>query len=82
MITLIKDLIYLFNPIVKTFHTLKLDYLIQYIDQEPAYLSHASNLCTAVGGDKNKEFRGNASFFEGKGPKGWNKNILLLYFPY
>ena len=47
-------------------------------------LYDASNLCTAVGGDQNKEFRGNASFltFEGKGPKGWNKNILLLYFPY
>ena len=45
-------------------------------------MSHASNLCTAVGGDQDKEFRGNASFFEGKEPKGWNKNILLFYFPY
>jgi len=35
-----------------------------------------------VGGDKNKEFRGNALFFEGKGPKRWNKNTWLLYFPY
>ena len=42
--------------------------------------SHTSNLCTVVGGDQNKEFRGNCIIFEGKGPKGWNKNILLLYF--
>ena len=33
-------------------------------------ISDASNLCTAVGGDQNKEFRGNASFLRGKGPKG------------
>ena len=33
--------------------------------------SDASNLCTAVGGDQNKKFRGNA--FEVKGPKGWSK---------
>ena len=30
-------------------------------------ISHVSNLCTAVGGDKNKEFRGNASFLREKG---------------
>ena len=41
-------------------------------------ISHASNLCTAVGRDQNKEL----IIFEGKGPKGWNKNLLLLYFPY
>jgi len=35
-----------------------------------------------VGGDQNKEFRGNASFLREKGPRGGNKNILLLYFPY
>jgi len=29
----------------------------------------ASNLCTAVGGDQNKEFRGNASFLREKGPR-------------
>ena len=39
-------------------------------------ISHASNLCTAVGGDQN------ASFLREKGPRGWNKNILILYFPY
>ena len=33
-------------------------------------ISDASNLCTAVGRDKNKEFRGNASFLKGKCPKG------------
>ena len=43
-------------------------------------ISDASNLCTAVGGDQNKEFRGNASFLREKRPKGWNKNIL--YFSY
>ena len=26
--------------------------------------------------------QGQRIIFEGKGPKGWNKNILLLYFPY
>ena len=31
-------------------------------------ISHASNQCTA--GDQNKEFRGNASFFREKGPRG------------
>ena len=30
-------------------------------------ISDASNLCTAVGGDQNKEFRGNASFERGGG---------------
>jgi len=33
-------------------------------------LSDATNLCTAVGGDQNKEFRGNASFLREKGPRG------------
>ena len=33
-------------------------------------ISDASNLCTAVGGDQNKEFRGNASFLREKGPRG------------
>ena len=33
-------------------------------------MSHASNLCTEVGGDQNKEFRGNASFLREKGPRG------------
>ena len=30
-------------------------------------ISDASNLCTAVGGDQNKEFKGNASFVRRKG---------------
>ena len=38
-------------------------------------ISDASNLCTAVGGDQNKEFRGNASFVRGEGV---NMKILLL----
>ena len=33
-------------------------------------ISDASNLCTAVGGDQNKEFRGNALFLREKGPRG------------
>ena len=46
-------------------------------------ISDALNLRTPVGGDQNKEFRGNASFLREKGPRGaWNKNKLLLYFPY
>ena len=28
--------------------------------------SDAANLCTALGGDQNKEFRGNASFVRGR----------------
>ena len=38
-------------------------------------ISDASNLCTAVGGDQNKEIRGNASFVRGEGV---NMKILLL----
>ena len=41
-------------------------------------ISHASNLCTAVGGDQNKELTGNASFLREKA-QGWNNNISLLY---
>jgi len=33
-------------------------------------ISDASNLCTAVVGDQNKEFRGNVSFLREKGPWG------------
>ena len=32
-------------------------------------ISDASNLCTEVGRDQNKEFRGNASFLREKGPR-------------
>ena len=43
----------------------------KYIDQEPPRCEcNASNLCTAVGGDQNKEFRGNASFLREKGQRG------------
>jgi len=33
-------------------------------------ISDASNLCTAVGGDHNKEFRGNVSFLREQDPRG------------
>jgi len=49
--------------------------LKQEICRPGTAISDASNLCTAVGGDQNKEFRGNASFLREKGPKRWNKNI-------
>ena len=46
-------------------------------------LSHASNPCTAVGGDQNKEFRGNASCLREKGPRGGIKIYsYFLYFLY
>ena len=53
--------------------------LYQEIYRPGTAISDASNLCTAVGGDQNKEFRGNA--FEGKGPKGWKRkvNIAVVY---
>jgi len=37
-------------------------YFILEIYRPGTAISHASNRCTAVGGDQNKEFRGNASF--------------------
>ena len=43
---------------------------MQEIYKPGTAISDASNLCTAVEGDKNKEFRGNASFLRGKGPRG------------
>ena len=39
----------------------------QEIYRPGTVISDASNLCTAVGGDQNKEFRGNASFLREKG---------------
>jgi len=36
--------------------------LQQEIYRPGTAICHASNLCTTVGGDQNKEFRGNASF--------------------
>ena len=44
-------------------------------------ISHASNLCTAVGGDQNKELRDNASFLREKGPRGEIKYFAIV-FPY
>ena len=38
----------------------------KYIDKEPP-IQIASNLCTAVGRDKNKEFRGKKLYVGGKG---------------
>ena len=40
---------------------------MQEIYRPETSISHASNLCTAVGGDQNKEFRGNALFLWEKG---------------
>ena len=60
-----------------------IDRLDQEIYRPGTAISDALNLRTPVGGDQNKEFRGNASFLREKGPRGaWNKNKLLLYFPY
>ena len=42
--------------------------------------SDASNLCTAVGGDQHKEFRGNTSFLRSKGPRGGIR--IAIVFPY
>ena len=60
---------------------IKIDPGNQEIYRPGIAISHASNLCTGVGGDQNKEFRGNASFLREKGPRGGIR-ILLLYFPY
>jgi len=60
--------------------TSSLELKMQEIYRPGNAISHASNLCTAVGGDQNKELRGNASFLREKGPRGGIKNILLLYF--
>ena len=45
------------------------DGLNQEIYRPETAISHASNMCTAVEGDQNKEFRGNASFLMVKGPR-------------
>ena len=44
--------------------------LCQEIYRPGTAISAASNMCIAVGGDQNKEFRGNASFLREKGPRG------------
>ena len=51
------------------------DSLNQEIYRPGTAISDASNPCTAVGGDQNKEIRGNASFVRGEGV---NMKILLL----
>ena len=44
-------------------------------------ISDASNLCTAVGGDQNKKFRGNALFLREKGPRGVIRLYCYCIFP-
>ena len=46
----------------------------KYKDQEP------SVYCS--GRRSKQRIKGQRIIFEGKGPQGWNKNILPLYFPY
>jgi len=36
-------------------------------------------MCTAVGGDQNKEFRGNASFLREKGPRVGIEYIAIVF---
>ena len=52
----------------------------QEISKPGTTISHASNLCTAVGGDQNKEFRDNASFLREKGPRGGIKIYCYCIF--
>ena len=53
----------------------------KYIDQEQPYLIR--QICVLQWEEiKTKEFRANAPFLREKGLTGWNKNILLLCFPY
>ena len=57
-------------------------YTKKYIDQEPPYLMRQICELQCMGGDQNKEFRGNASFLSEKGARGgieiycyWSFNI-------
>ena len=51
----------------------------KYIDQELPYLMR--QICVLQWEEiKKKRIQGQRIIFEGKGPKGWNKNMLLLYF--
>ena len=45
------------------------DEQMQEIYRPGTAISDASNLCTAVGGDQNKEFRGKTSIMRGGGNK-------------
>ena len=40
--------------------------IYSYIHRPGTAITHASNMCAAVGGDQNKAFRGNASFLREK----------------
>ena len=51
-----------------------------YIDQESPYLMR--QICVLQWEEINTRNFGATHHFWGKGPKGWNKNILLVYFPY
>ena len=56
----------------------------EYRDPQEIYragtaISDASNLCTAVGGDQNKEFRGNASFLREMG-QGLEQEYIAFVF--
>ena len=53
---------------------------MQEIFRPGTAISDASNLCTAVGGDQNKEFRGNASFLREKDPRGGIKIYCYWIF--
>ena len=54
--------------------------LTQEIYSPGTAISDASNPCTAVGGDQNKEFRGKASFLREQGPRGGIKIYCYCIF--
>ena len=54
--------------------------LCQEICRPGNAISAASNMCTAVGGDQNKELRGNASFLREKGPRGGIRIYIAIVF--
>ena len=60
--------------------TVKCEHVHQEIYRPGTAISHASNLCTAVEGDQNKEFRGNASFLREKGPRGGIQIYIAIVF--
>ena len=49
-------------------------------EQEPPYLMRQAVYCS--GRRSKQRIQGQRIIFKGKGPKGLNKNTLLLYFPY
>ena len=54
--------------------------LFQEIYRPGTAISDASNLCTAVGGDQDKEFMGNASFLMEKGTRGGIRIYIFIVF--